>query len=648
VHSPAAARVLRFGAFEADLQARELRKQGMQIKLQDQPFQVLVVLLEHAGEIVTREQLRQKLWPRDTFVDVNNSVNAAINRLREALGDSADSPRYVETLPRRGYRFVAPVTAVSTSDRGSGFVNASSEIPQKERPVPSQAQGIAESAVPAIKKKVVSTRLIVLLGIIAAAAIITIVLVLGRGGAKRTSTPAVRSLAVLPLKNLSGDPTQEYLADGMTEELIGRLSQIRDLRVSSRTSVMQFKDTKLSAPEIARTLSVDALVEGSVMREGNRIRIHAQLIRGTSDEHFWSESYDRELRDVLALESDVAQSITRKVEVTVTGKEHERLTAARSVSPEVYESYLKGRFALEKSNNRADAEESIRYFEEAIKKDSSFAPAYLGLANAYRWLGSGFIGAPNIETRPKVLSAAQKALELDPELAEVHARLADLYQQLFRWSEAEAEYKRALELKPNDAATHLSFAFWLVCQGRMEEAVAWSRRARELDPLATSGYRPGALLFYAHHYDDAIQELRSALALRPDDATSLWYLGFVLMAKDHPEEAIPVLEKAFCASDRSAAVIGPLVRAYAHAGRRADALRLLDELKQRGKKGYVPTGIFVHAYLGLGDYEEAFVWLEEAYKEQNNSLQFLKVHPFYDPIRDDPRFKDLIHRVGLN
>jgi TolB-like protein/DNA-binding winged helix-turn-helix (wHTH) protein/Flp pilus assembly protein TadD len=648
VHSPAAARVLRFGAFEADLQARELRKQGMQIKLQDQPFQVLVVLLEHAGEVVTREQLRQKLWPSDTFVDVDNSVNAAINRLRDALADSAESPRYVETLPRRGYRFVAPVTAVSTSDRGSGFANAPSEILQTERPVPLRAQGIAEPVVPAIQKQAPSTRLTVLLGIVAVAAIATIAVILHRGSVKSTSQLHIRSLAVLPLKNLSADPKQEYLADGMTEALIGRLAGIHDLRVISRTSVMRFKDTQLSAPEIARTLQVDALVEGSVIRDGSRIRVHAQLIRAATDEHFWSEAYDRELQDVLSLESEVAQSIARKVEVTVTGKEQERLTAARPVSPEVYESYLKGQFALNKSNNRADVEESIRYFEEAIKRDSTFAPAYLGLANAYRVLGSGFIGAPNSETRPKVLSAAQKALELDPELAEAHARLADLYQQTFRWSEAEAEYKRALELKPNDAATHLAFAFWLVCQGRMEEAVAWSRRARELDPLGTSSYQPGALLFYAHHYDEAVQELRSELTLRPDDATALWYLGFVLMAKDRPEEAIPVLEKAFSASDRSSAVIAPLVRAYAHAGRRADALRLLDELKQRRKKGYVPTGIFVHAYLGLGDYEEAFVWLEEAYKEQNNSLQFLKVHPFYDPIREDPRFKDLVRRVGLN
>ena len=632
-HPAQAPGIRRFGAFEINLQSGEVRKHGMRLRLSGQPFQVLAVLVERPGELVTREELHSKLWAADTFVDFDHGLNNAIARIREVLEDSSDTPRYIETVPRRGYRFIAPLTNVSP---------ATVPVPEAARPDIS-APPVPPAATKRPRKfsRVVAAAIV--LGLISAA-----IVFFRNTGAKRASTPAIRSLAVLPLKNLSGDSTQDYLADGMTEALIGRLAGIRDLRVISRTSVVRFKDTQLSAPEIAKQLSVDALVEGSVIREGSRIRVTAQLIRAASDEHFWSESYDRELRDVLSLQSDVAQSIARKVEVTVTGKEQERLTAARSVSPDVYESYLKGQFALNKSNNRANVEESIRFFEEATKRDPTYAPAYLGLANAYRMLGSGFIGAPNSETRPKVLSAAQKALELDPELAEAHGRLADLYQQLFRWSDAEAEYKRALELKPNDAATHLEFAFWLVCHGRMEEAVAWSRRARELDPLATSSYRPGALLFYAHHYDEAIQELRSELALRPDDATALWYLGFVLMAKDRPEQAIPVLEKAFSITDRSPAIMSQLVRAYAHAGRRADALRLLAELNQRGRKGYVPTAIFVHAYLGIGDYEEAFVWLEKAYKEQSNSLQFLKVHPFYDPIRQDPRFKDLLRRVGLN
>jgi TolB-like protein/DNA-binding winged helix-turn-helix (wHTH) protein/Tfp pilus assembly protein PilF len=630
-----------FGEFTLDESGYRLQRGARQLRLEKLPMELLILLVQRHGELVSREEIADHLWRKEVFVDIDHSINTAVRKIRLVLRDDPEKPRFVETVVGKGYRFAAPIT----------HGNGSSEAPllAKEQPLPSQAQAIAEPAVPATPPKTLSARLMMMLAIAAAAAIVAIVLLINRGSAKGTGLQPIKSLAVLPLKNLSADPKQEYLADGMTEALIGRLAGIHDLRVISRTSVVRFKDTQLSAPEIARMLSVDALVEGSVIRDGSRIRVHAQLIRAATDEHFWSEAYDRELQDVLSLESDVAQSIARKVEVTVTGKEHERLTAARSVSPEVYESYLKGRFALNNSNyRRAGLEESIRYFEEAIKKDPAFAPAYVALATAYRQLGAVYVGLPSGETRPKVMSAAQKALELDPELAEAHARLAELYQETFRWSDAEAEYKRALELKPNDAATHRLFAYWLVAQGRSEEAVAWGQRARELDPLGITSYGLGSILFYAHHYDEAEHELRSALAVRPDDGVVLWYLGFALMAKGQPEQAIPVVEKAVSVSDRSPAVVGTLVRAYAHAGRRADALRLLEELKRRKQAGYVPAPAFVNAYLGLGDYEKAFAWLEEAYKEQSNGLQFLKVHPFYDPLREDPRFKDLLRRVGLN
>lgn len=459
--------------------------------------------------------------------------------------------------------------------------------------------------------------------------------------------PKIRSLAVLPLKNLSGDPAQEYLADGMTEALIGRLSSIHDLRVISRTSVMRFKNPQLSVPEIARTLGVDAIVEGSVMREGNRIRVTAQLIRGSTDEHFWSETYDRELQDVFSLQSELAQSIAEKVQVTVTGKEHERLTATRSVAPEVYESYLKGQFAFNSSNSKAEIEKSVGYFEEAIQRDPTFAPSYVGLATAYSELGTVYVGAPPSETRPKVISAARKALELDPNIAEAHVLLANTLQEEWHWAEAEAEYNRALELNPNSADAHTMFALWLLCQGRTDEAVTWIRRGRELDPLALSGEDIGWILFQSHRYDEAIHELRSILAVRPEDASALTDLGFVLVANNKPEDAIPVLEKAVSVSKGSPAATGVLIRAYAHAGRRSDALRLLAVLQSRRKAGYVPAGAFVNAYLGLGENDQAFTWLEEAYKEQSNILQFLKVHPFFDPIRGDPRFADLVRRVGL-
>ena len=462
-----------------------------------------------------------------------------------------------------------------------------------------------------------------------------------------TAQTKIGSLAVLPMKNLSGDPAQEYLADGMTDALVARLSTMHGLRVISSTSVMQFKNPRISVPQIAGILHVDAVVEGSIMRQDDRIRVTAQLIRGSTDEHFWSETYDRDLRDVFAVQSELAQAIARKVQVTVTGPEQARLTAARPVAPEVYESYLKGRFAFNESSSRANVEESIDYFERAIKMDPNFAPAYVGLATSTTWLGTVLFGASPNETRPKVISAARKALELDPNLAEAHVILGNVLQEQWRWADAETEYRRALELNPNDPAAHAGLALWLLCRGRTDEAIAWARRGRQLDPLAVPGNSIAWILFQSRHYDEAIRELRSALAVQPDHAYSLSTLGFTLIANNQPADAIPVLERAVSVSHRGPAVIGVLIRAYAHAGRREDALQLLAELKQRHKTGYLPAGAFVNAYLGLGENDQAFVWLEQAFKEQSNILQFLKVHPYFDPIRNDPRFRDLLRRTGL-
>ncbi len=554
--------------------------------------------------------------------------------------------RDVTTVRRWERREGLPVYRILHSKLGSVYAYTTELDAWRDSRAPAAATDAADadSALEIARHGARARRWLVVCGV-AILALLVVAYFTTRSRLRGATRSKIRSLAVLPLKNLSGDPTQEYLADGMTEALIGRLSSIHDLRVISRTSAMQFKNTPLSVPEIAKTLHIDAIVEGSVIRDAGRIRVHAQLIRAATDEHFWSEIYDRELRDVLALQSEVAQSIARKVEITLTGEEHAMLTAARSVSPDVYESYLKGRF--NKNNTKAELEQSIVYFEGAIKKDPTFAAAYVGLADAYDSLGTVFVGAPPAEARQKQMSAARKALELDPTIAEAHALLADVLQRRWQWAEAEAEYRRALDLNPSDSAAHVGFARWLLCQGRADDAVAWARRARDLDPLGSVGTSIGYILFEARHYDEAIRAMRAVVGVRPEDASAYWYLGFALIANDQPEEAIPVLEKALSVSERSPGVMGVLIRAYAHSGRRSDALRVLEELKKRSQTGYVPAGAFVNAYLGLGDKEQAFAWMERAYQERSNLLQFLKVHPFFDPLRSDPRFANLVRRVGL-
>src|SRR6266566_2577025 len=550
--------------------------------------------------------------PPEAISRPNTHADPRGRRLESWKEIAAYLGRDVTTVRRWERREGLPVYRILHSKLGSVYAYTTELDAWRDSRAPAAATDAADadSALEIARHGARARRWLVVCGV-AILALLVVAYFTTRSRLRGATRSKIRSLAVLPLKNLSGDPTQEYLADGMTEALIGRLSSIHDLRVISRTSAMQFKNTPLSVPEIAKTLHIDAIVEGSVIRDAGRIRVHAQLIRAATDEHFWSEIYDRELRDVLALQSEVAQSIARKVEITLTGEEHAMLTAARSVSPDVYESYLKGRF--NKNNTKAELEQSIVYFEGAIKKDPTFAAAYVGLADAYDSLGTVFVGAPPAEARQKQMSAARKALELDPTIAEAHALLADVLQRRWQWAEAEAEYRRALDLNPSDSAAHVGFARWLLCQGRADDAVAWARRARDLDPLGSVGTSIGYILFEARHYD----------------------------------EAIPVLEKALSVSERSPGVMGVLIRAYAHSGRRSDALRVLEELKKRSQTGYVPAGAFVNAYLGLGDKEQAFAWMERAYQERSNLLQFLKVHPFFDPLRSDPRFANLVRRVGL-
>jgi TolB-like protein/DNA-binding winged helix-turn-helix (wHTH) protein/Flp pilus assembly protein TadD len=631
---------LRFDEFEIDLQSAELWVRGNRTRLQDQPFQVLRVLLERHGEIVTRDELKRKLWPADTFVDFDDGLNTAVRKVRDALGDSAEKPRYIETIPRRGYRFVGRLADVAPAILPSPLEGS------KGRIEPEKTNVAASSYAAVAKRTFFSRRRRVLLAAVVALAAISLALALYRGSAKGAKQPPIRSLAVLPLKNLSGDPTQEYLADGLTEGLIGRLSGIHNLRVISRTSVMRLKDTHLSVPEIAKTLQVDAIVEGSVIREGSRIRVHAQLIRAATDEHFWSEAYDRELRDVLSLQSDVAQSIARKVEVTITGEEHASLSSARPVDPEAYEAYLKGRYYWNKRTADSMPKAAL-YFEQAISKDPGYGAAYSGLADCNSGLAwHGFMSPA--EALPKAYAAAQKAVEIDPQSAEAHASLALVLDHKWDWPAAEVEFKRALELNPQYANAHHWYGDYLSIQGRHDEALVEAKRALELDSLNLMiGTWVGLRYYLARKYDGAIEQSRNTVDLDPNFAAAHLILGASYVQQGKHKEGLDELEKAADLSGDSPLYTAQVGVSLGLAGEKKEALRVIRQLQAISGKRYVSPYGEAQIYSTLNDKEQTYKWLETAYRDHAVWMSYLAVDPLFDSIRSEAHFRDLLRRVGL-
>jgi TolB-like protein/DNA-binding winged helix-turn-helix (wHTH) protein/Flp pilus assembly protein TadD len=640
--NPQPSRRLSFEEFEIDLRSGELWERGNRVRLQDKPFQVLRVLLERHGELVTRDELKQTLWPSDTFVDFDDGLNTAVRKLRDVLGDSAEKPRLIETIPRRGYRFVGRLADL----RPAAFPSIAEE--SKGSPEQENSGSIAPApTVLAAQKAFIAKRWRTLLTGLGALAVFFAALAVYRGSSvKGAKQLPIKSLAVLPLKNLSGDPTQEYLADGMTEALIGRLSGIHDLRVVSRTSVTRFKDTHLSVPEIAGTLQVDAIVEGSVIRDGNRIRVHAQLIRAATDEHFWSEAYDRDLRDVLSLQSDVAQSIARKVEVTISGEEHARLSAARTVDPEAYEAYLKGRYYWNKRT--ADSmRKAAFYFEQAISKDPGFGAAYSGLADCNSGLAwHGFMSPA--EVLPKAYAAAQKAVGLDPQSAEAHASLALVLEHKWDWAGAEVEFKRALELNPQYANAHHWYGDYLSIQGRHDEALVEAKRALELDPLNLMiGTWVGLRYYLARRYDGAIEQSRNTVDLDPNFAAAHLILGESYVQQGKHKLGLDELQKAASLSGDSPLYMAQVGVSLALAGEKKEALRVIRELQGISSRRYVsPYGV-AQIYAALNDKEQTYRWLEIACPDRAVWMSYLAVDPLFDSIRSEEPFRDLLRRAGL-
>jgi len=630
---------LRFGVFELDLRAGELRKHGLRVRLQAQPFQVLAMLLEHFGEVVTREELQKTLWPADTFVDFDHGVNKAINKIREALGDSAESPRFVETVARRGYRFLAEVKVVDTVPVHS------TELVTQPHPT-AEVRGRPDLAG---KFAMLKHRLRSLAWQISVFGLLVLMASLATWKLhfwKRPS-PVIRSLAVLPLEILSSDASQDYFADGMTDELISDLGQISALRVISRTSVMAYKRARKPLPQIAHELNVDAVVEGTVLRSGDQVRITAQLIEGSSDRHLWSQSYEGELRDTLALQNRVARAIADQIRINLNPQEQAALKNVRVVNPEAYESYLKGRYFWNKRT--ADGlKVALAYFNQAIDEDPKYAQAYSGLADTYALLGDWqyAVMTPK-EALPKAKAAAIKALELDSALGEAHTSLA-FSLDAFDWDfdSAEKEFRRAIDLNPGYATAHHWYAWHLSVLGRNDEAIAEMRKAENLDPLSLIINADLAeLLAIAHSYDESMRQSRKTIEMDPNFALAHNQLAQAYLAKHMNEEAVAELQKAVRLSGGSPTCIASLARAYAASGKRSEAVKLLSELKKRSIPSYSDASEISVIYAALGDKDQAMNWLEKAFEEHFNPSVLLR--PGFDPLRSDPRFEDLVRRIGL-
>jgi TolB-like protein/DNA-binding winged helix-turn-helix (wHTH) protein/Tfp pilus assembly protein PilF len=631
--------LVRFGAFELDLRTGELRKSGVRIHLSDQPFQVLKALLDRPGDLITREELRQRLWAADTFVDFERGLNAAVRRLRDTLGDSADVPRFVETLPRRGYRFVAPV-----SREPAGHA----EPPVRESV--DEAIPTLDGAGPRPAARAYHPMLIGGLAVVCA-------IVLWASGALPTF-PAPQSpttqrfmLAVLPFQNLTGDPTQEYISDGMTEELIAQLGQLDPPRlgVIARTSIMPFKNTTKTASGIASDLGVSYLLEGSVRTAADRIGVTVRLIEAASESQLWAAQYERDAQNLLALQRELSAAIAGQITTSlgVTRSNVSNDAQRHSASPEAYEHYLRGRHHLLRDTTDG-VHKALEHFQKALELDASYGLAYSGLADTYVFLGNvGFW--PMSKAYPLARAAALKALATNDLLGEAHNSLADITAGYYwEWADADHHFKRAIELNPNDETALRNYSFYLACMRRHEESVAFARRARTLNPVSPATQLQVAMnLYLARRYDDALVELEGALALAPDFGQAHILRGRVHVAQGAHHRAVEDLERAHQLMGARPDVITPYAYVLARAGRHLEARAMLDELRRISHpRDPAPIRTAV-IHIGLGETDDAFRWLDKAFEAKDWQMALLNVEPLFDAVRSDPRFIALVERVGL-
>ncbi|HEV2489896.1 MAG TPA: winged helix-turn-helix domain-containing protein [Candidatus Acidoferrales bacterium] len=594
-----------FGAFEVDPRTGELRKSGIRIKLHEKPFQLLLALLDHPGEVVTRKELQLRLWPRETFVEFENGLNNAIGRLREALGDTAESPRFIETIPRHGYRFLQEVSGSVPSSRVSSSFKRWTLI-------------------------------------LASGAAVLIAGVLGTFFG-RPSAATVQSIAVLPFRNLGTGTADDYFAAGMTDAVTTDLAESSISKVVSETSVARFKNTKAAIPEIARALGVDAVVEGAVLQEGGRVRITVQLIRADTDRHIWAESYERQLTDILALQDQVAGGVASAIGLKLSPGPARRISSSPQVNASAYQAYLEGHYYAQEANDQFFRAKG--YLEQAIQLDPSFAPAYAGLSDYYFKMSDNSM--PSKEALPKCKNYAEQALRLDPNSPEGHLSLANFYFVNWNWSGANQEYQRAIALAPGLAPAHEWYATYLDVMGRKARSLEEAQRAVELDPLYPHAHNTLAgAAFLSGEYGRALEECHQVLELEPSGPGGLACMVQDLMYTGKFREALGEVQKAIALTHRDPGFLSLGAIAYADLGQMEQANKLVEEIKADGKRQYVSPSLLAVAFAAMGRKKEALDDLEECYKLHDTALMFLKIDPFWDPLRRDPRFQKLLLQMN--
>jgi TolB-like protein/DNA-binding winged helix-turn-helix (wHTH) protein len=620
---------LRFDGYELDVGAGELRKHGVRLRLRGQPLRVLEILLESSGEVVTRAELQTQIWPADTFVDFDHSLHNAIARIREVLGDSAETPRYIETLPRRGYRYIGPAQDF-----------------QKPQVVAETGDRTTQPAVLIAPPK---RRRHLALALCALFALGLVTWITWRYLHAKAAVSPIRSIAVLPLKNFSGDPSEEFFADGMTDQLITDLAKVGSLRVVSGTSVMQYKGTKKGLPEIARELNVDAIVEGSIGRSGQRVRVTAQLIQASTDQHLWAETYDRDLGDILNVQSEVADAIAQQVRAQLTPTERAKLRSAHVVNPAAYDDYLKGRlYFVNEFNKPASLKRAQGYFEESIQKDPKFALAYAGLADTYVYLA--FAGAlSRDEAYRSAKEALSIALKLDDSIGETYDTLGVLSSEFdWDWNAADREFDRAIALAPSYSCAHESRAIFLATTGRRAEALAEIAKIDQLDYSFSAAVAESLTYRQLRDYPDLIESSKKWLLLDPKDWSLHLALGIGFEGTGKLQEAIFEYQQAIAMSGGSEGVVA-LAHAFRAIGKKAEAEKILRDLERKAKKSSASPYTMATIYAGLNENEKAFGFLEKAYSEKSLGLAgSIKSDMLLDGLRSDPRFRDLLRRIDLN